>query len=416
MDKPLSHQKIKQNKRKLVSKWVFVFVGLILLVFLLANSFTHSVNRLDIRTSVVSKKNLKTALSAGGTIVPISEETIASGIDSHLAKIYVQAGESVEQGQILIQLDTTKVQLALEEKDEQVALKRNKIETHKLNLNRTLNDKASELELLQVDLDSHLTKLNRLKQLSKTGGTSKHDLKEAELTLKRTQIQIRQLQQSIKDIEASSLAEIDGFLLELSILQKSRDEEQRQLENATVKSTAKGLVVWIKNEEGSAVTKGESLVRVADVSSYKLEATLSDFYANQLWQGMPAEFSYDSKKFTGQVQSIIASDQQGILKLTIALKKEQSKSSNLRQKQRVEVSLITGELTDVLLINKGPFINGAGLQKVFRLKDDKAIRQEIKIGAANLEYYQVTNGLKEGDEIIISDVATFAHLSSININ
>jgi len=417
MDIPFSQQALQQKKLKKVAKYSMMAIALILSFFAIASSFTNSINRADIRTAHVIKQDLKISLSAGGIIVPVFEETIASSIESHLIKVLVQAGQTVTVGQTLMQLDTNKVQLELENMDEKISLQENKIKTRKLELNKNLNAFKGRLELLAVDLDSRKTRFYRLDQLKNIGGASAHDLKEAELNVKRTQIEIRQLEQTIKDSEASTVAEIEGFKLEQSILEKSRHEKLRLFESATVTASRNGLVSWVNNEEGSAISKGEALIKIADTSSFKIEATISDFYSNQLWQGMATEFDYNEKQYSGKLQSIIAGEQEGLLSLTITIDSlTKSQLTELRQKQRVDVSLITKEQKDALVIEKGPFINGSGIQKVFVINQQEALRTQVTIASGNRNHYLVKQGLSAGDEIIISDITSIANLNQIEIN
>ena len=417
MDIPLSQQQLQQKKLKQIARYSVTVITVIILFVVLTGSFTNSINRSDIRTAQVIKQDLKISLSAGGIIVPVFEETIASSIESHIIKVLVQAGQTVKVGQTLMKLDTNKVQLELESMDEEISLKKNKIKRRKLELNKNLNAFKGRLELLAVDLDSRKTRFERMERLTIIGGTSQHDLKEAELNVKRTQIEIRQLQQTIKDSEAATVAEIEGFKLEQSILEKSRHEKLRLFESATVVASRNGLISWVNNEEGSAITKGEALIKIADTSSFKIEATISDFYSNQLWQGMAAEFYYNQKHYSGKLQSIIAGNQQGILSLTINIDSQvKNQASKLRQKQRVDIALITKEQKDALVIDKGPFINGSGIQKVFVINQQQALRTEVTIASGNRDYYQIKQGLGEGDEIIISDVTSIAHLNQIEIN
>ncbi|WP_168204255.1 efflux RND transporter periplasmic adaptor subunit [Aliikangiella coralliicola] len=417
MDKPLDNKLLKQRRLLTTIKILTVATIVTVLFFVLIGSFTTSLRRDEIRTAKVISGNLKTSLSASGLIVPLYEETIASSIDSRIDKVLVQAGQSVKQGQTLLQLDNTKITLELDNMDEEIALKQNQIDTRNLNLVRSLNDFKSQQELLFVDLDSRQTRFARMQQLALSGGTSKHDLKEAELNVKRTQIEIRQLKQAIKDSKASTLAEIEGLKLEKSILEKSRQEKLRLLESANVKAPRDGLVVWLKNEEGSAVVNGESLIRIADTSAYKLEVSISDFYSSQLWQGMSAEFDQEQTHYSGKVESIIAAEQEGVLKLIVLLDESTQKNQTLlRQKQRVDVNLITGEIENTLMLAKGPFINGAGIQKVFVINDRQAVAKEISVGSSNRDYYQIKQGLSKDDEIIISDVRSYAHLKQLEIN
>jgi len=417
MDQPINKSKIKQRQLQGLIKITAVVISIFMIFWLLFNSFTASVNRDDIRTAKVIKANLKTELTAGGTIMPIEEETIASHLNSHISQVFVQAGQKVVKGQPLMNLDTTNIRLTLANMSEEIALKENKIISQNLQLDREINEHNGKLELLAIDLQSRQTELSRYNQLFPTGGVSEHKLTEKELDVKRTVIEIRQLNQRKKDSLAETLAKIDGLKLEQSILKKSHQDKLRLLSKSSILATNDGLVSWIKNEEGSAVTIGEPLIKVADISSYKVVATISDFYANQISQGMDAEFEYNNKHYYGKLISIVGSEQQGILSLAIELNTEQSSEhSQLRQKQRVDISLITGVIDNALLVNKGPFINGSGLKNVFVIKQGLANRFEINIGAGNRDYYQIKHGLVEGDEIIISDVSSFNQKDEVRIN
>jgi len=314
-------------------------------------------------------------------------------------------------------LDAEQAAVELENMDEEIALKTNQIETRKLNLTRTQNASKGRMELLQVDLDSRKTRLERLSQLFKTGGTSAHDLKEAKLNVQRTEIEIRQLKQSMVDEKASTLAEIEGIKLERSMLEKSRREKVRQVESTNLKAPMDGVVTWINNEEGSATDKGDALVRVADTSNYKVEVSISEFYAEQIWQGMTAEFESASQIFSGQIDSVYSGETQGVLKLSMKLSpNSQANQKLLRQKQRLDIQLVTGEIADTLLIEKGPFVNGSGNSDVYVITKDTAIKNSITLGASNREYYQVKEGLEEGSEVIISDTRIFNGVSKIRVD
>jgi len=417
MDQPIDKNTIRLRQHKNFAKGAVILTFVILLFWLLVNSFVTSINRVDIRTAKVFKTHLKTDLSAGGTIVPINEETIASHINSRLSKVFVQAGQTVTKGQLLLKLDNTDLTLKIANMNEEIALKENQVITRHLDLTRTNNEQNGKLELLAIDLESRQTKLARLQQLSTIGGVSQHDLTEAKLNVKRTQIEIRQLQQRKKDSAASTIAQIEGLKLEQSIVEKSRQDQLRLLAATKVVAANDGLIVWLKNDEGSAVKLGEPLVKIADTSAYKVAATISDFYANQLWQGMKAEFSYDNQDYFGTVNSIIGSEQAGILSLAIKLDTAHSADySALRQKQRVDISLITGIIENALVLTKGPFINGSGLKDVFIIKNELANRSEVNIGAGNRDYYQIKTGLAIGDEVIISDVSAFVQKDEVRIN
>ncbi len=417
MDKLYSQQKLNSDKSKKMLKGVVV-VGLVFAaVTALAGSFAKTVNESDIRTATVVRGNLQSGISTGGILIPESEETVVSQLESHLTKVMVQAGQSVVAGQTLLALDTSKIKLQLSNDDEAIALKNNKIQMRQHELKQTLSDLRGKVELLKIDHESRQTKYDRLAKLAKFGVSSELELKEASLNIKRTKIEIKQLNQKINNIQASTKTQIEGLELEKSILVKSRTETLRLYDSAVVKAPSDGLVIWIKNEEGSTVSSGESLVKIADVKNYKLDVSVSDFYANQLYQGMPASFEYDGFNFTGSVYSVIAGENEGALKLMVKLDKSipTQKLASLRQRLRVDVNLITGNIKEALMIDKGPFINGAGLQKVFVVANGQANRVEVSVGSSNNHFYQIKSGVTAGDKIIISDVSEFANLTRFDV-
>jgi HlyD family secretion protein len=417
MDKPFSQQQINQRQRKSLVKTVIVVAALIGALAWLLASFATSVMRDEIRVAKVTRGDLQTGISASGVLMPQFEETVVSHIESQLTKVMVQAGQKVIAGQQLVQLATTKLQLLLASTDEAIAQKNNQIKMRQHNLRQTLNDLQGTVALLKIDLESRQTKHQRIAKLAKFGGSSEHELKEATLDIKRTDIEIAQLQQKITNIQASTQTQIEGLELEKSILGKTRRENLRLIDSATVKAPRDGLVVWLKNEEGSAVSTGEPLVKIADISGYKMDVSLSDFYASQVYQGMLTTFEHDNQIFNGVVNAIVAADSDGGLKLRVNLDPNlaSEKIALLRQRLRVDVNLITDEIKDTLMIAKGPFINGAGLQRVFVVNATTALRTEVNVGSSNREYYQIKAGLKTGDEIIISDVSAYANLSQFKI-
>ncbi|NRA60623.1 MAG: efflux RND transporter periplasmic adaptor subunit [Psychrobium sp.] len=414
MDKPLDISIIRQRQRKLAFKLMVVLASCLALFWVLSWALESNVNRSDIRTAIVSKADFTTSISAGGIVVPIKELTISSHLDSHIIDVLVQAGQSVVKGQRLMSLDTQKLSSTVITTLEKKALKENQITTKQLNLTEQNNGLYARIELLEIDLQSSRSRLTRMNKLASFQGVSEQKLAEAGLDVKRVIIEIRQIKQKTTDSKAATLAIINGLKLELEMLNKSHALTLALIERANVKAPRSGLIVWLNNEAGSSVNNGQALVKIADTSSYKLQATISDFYSNQLWQGMDVAFNVDDVDFTGQLTSIIASDTPGVLTLNISL--DSQKQHTLRQQQRVEVSLITGQVSDALIIAKGPFVKGSGSQQVFVINNDSVQRFDIKIGAANRDYYQISQGLHEGDEVIISSVELFKHKTNLTIS
>jgi HlyD family secretion protein len=414
MDRPLSESAQKSNKLKLVtniSKWAG---GLLILVFALHWLFSPSVNRSTLRTAVVEQGTITATVNAGGVVIPLIEETIASELETQLVKVIAQQGAKVSKGDVIMLLNPQRVELEVDNIEEKIALKDTQIQAKQLQLSKAINDIASRYELLEVDLQSRATRAERLNQLSGIGAFSKHELLESELNVKRTKIEMRQLKQSKQDLKLTTKAEIEGLNLEKSILQKSLLEQKRLLSATTVRASRDGVLTWLKNEEGASVTISEPLAKIADHSKFKIEATLSDFYSTQLTEGMSAQIYHDDKVIKGELSSLSPTIENGVMKIQVKL--AEGNYQNLRSNQRVDVGLVLETIPQTMILPKGPYVSGRGLHQVFVIRDDNAFRTEVEIGTSNPNQHQIISGLLIGDEVIISDVKDYLHLEQFSIN
>jgi HlyD family secretion protein len=376
--------------------------------------FTPSVNRSNLRTAKVSKQTITATINAGGLVVPMVEETISSEIASHVSRVFVRTGQHISKGDLILQLDTQKIMLAIDKIKEQIALKDSQIKTKKLIVNRSINDIGSRIELLEVDLQSRKTKQNKLNKLSFLGTFSSQDLLEAKLNVKRTKIEIRQLNQSIADLKSATQAEIETLNLEKSIFEKALAEQLRLEQFASVKATRNGILSWLKQDAGSSVSAGQPLAKIVDDSHFRIEATLSDFYASQLVPNMSAEITYQNQKLNGKLAQQTPSIENGVMKLSINL--EQPDNTLLKNNLRVDVGLIIKTIDDTLVLSKGPYTSGRGIQNVFVIRNNTAYRTEVEIGLGSAKTHQISRGLSENDEVIISDVSEYLHLTQFAIN
>ncbi len=414
MDRPLSESAQKSNKLKLVtniSKWAG---GLLILVLALHWLFSPSVNRSTLRTAVVEQGTITATVNAGGVVIPLIEETIASELETQLVKVIAQQGAKVSKGDVIMLLNPQRVELEVDNIEEKIALKDTQIQAKQLQLSKAINDIDSRYELLEVDLQSRATRAERLNQLSGIGAFSKHELLESELNVKRTKIEMRQLKQSKQDLKLTTKAEIEGLNLEKSILQKSLLEQKRLLSATTVRASRDGVLTWLKNEEGASVTISEPLAKIADHSKFKIEATLSDFYSTQLTEGMSAQIYHDDKVIMGELSSLSPTIENGVMKIQVKL--AEGNYQNLRSNQRVDVGLVLETIPQTMILPKGPYVSGRGLHQVFVIRDDNAFRTEVEIGTSNPNQHQIISGLLIGDEVIISDVKDYLHLEQFSIN
>jgi HlyD family secretion protein len=159
------------------------------------------------------------------------------------------------------------------------------------------------------------------------------------------------------------------------------------------------------------VEKGAVLARVADFTSFRVDASVSDVHAGRLSVGQAALVRINTDTVEGTIRSINPTIANGVL--TVAIGLAQPSSPLLRQNLRVDVSIVTARKPRTLRIRRGPFSTGEGTQDVFVIRGDRAVKTPVTFGLTGFDYYEVTNGLMVGDEVIISDMREYQRLDRV---
>ena len=372
-----------------------------------------SMSRTRIRTSRVDAGPIESTISASGTVVPEFEQVLSSPISARVVKIMKRTGAVVARGEAIVELDVSESVLALEKVNQQVDLKLNQQAKAKLDLENTLISLQSQWEIKNLEFKSAAQNSARYRELNKQGLVSSELLSQAELQEEKNRYELKQLEESKHNARQSTDTQLEGLALEMKTLEKERTEARRQLELATTKSDRDGVLTWVVPEEGATVQKGSVLARIADLNSFRVQATVSDVHASRLSVGMPVRIKINDGFLEGEISSIDPTIKDGVITMLIALK--QKASSLLRSNLRVDVLIATERKDQALRIKKGPFANSEGLRDVFVIRGEAAIRTPVRLGISSFEDYEVVEGLIEGDEVIISDMADYLHTREVRL-
>jgi len=413
MDRPLDENYRKQLITKRVLQGGIALLVLICIFVFVPGWITPSISRNRIRIAIVDRGPIEATISATGAVVPEFEQVISSPIDTRVIKILKTAGSPLKKGEPIVDLDITESQLAFEKAKEELALKQNRQTQLKLELEKTLNDLQSQLRIKKLRMEFLNSNSEQQRRLVDIGASSKEQLRQAKLEEEIAAIELEQLQSSIENTKNSLQAQLDGLALETKILQNEKAQLQRQLDLVSTKAGRDGILSWVVSEEGATVRKGDPVARIADLRTFRVEATISDVHASRLSIGLSVKIKINEDNLSGTVSAIYPTIQNGIITMLISL---EDKSSNLlRSNLRVDVFVVTANKPAVLRVKKGAFAGGEGTQQVFVLSDGVAKRMPVQLGISSFELFEVIEGLKEGDEVIISDMRDYIHMGEVKV-
>lgn len=389
-------------------------IGVVAVVFIWGPSLLKTtIARTQIRTARVDAGPLESQITASGKVVPEFEQVLSSPVNARVLKILKRPGAILAKGEPILELDLNESQLAIEKLNQQIELKQNQQAKARLDLEDTLIRLQSNIQIKTLELKSAQASTARNNSLFKQGLLSEEKLREVELLEEKTRTELKQLEDSKRNSQASTKTQLEGLALEMKTLEQERAEAQRQLELATTKSDRNGVLTWVVEVEGSTVQKGTVLARIADLSTFRVEATVSDVHASRLSAALPVKVKINDDLLPGLIASINPAVANGIITMLVAL--DDKSSDLLKSNLRVDVLISTDRKERALRIKKGPFASGEGSKDVFVIRGETAIKTPVRFGISSFDQYEVLQGLIEGDEVIISDMKDYLHLKEVKL-
>jgi len=179
-------------------------------------------------------------------------------------------------------------------------------------------------------------------------------------------------------------------------------------------ASRRGVVTWINKNIGASVREGESLARIADLSSFKIVGTIGDSYMDRLHTGMSAIIRINETQIRGSVTNIYPSVQNNIVSFDI--QPDERNNKLFRPNMKVEIFLVTAASDNVLRVANGPAFKGSSTQDIFVMNNDKAERRTVHIGMTNFDYVEIKDNVKPGEVIITSDMSRFVNSKEITIS
>lgn len=413
MDRPLDEHFRRTRTLKRTAGSVGGLAVIAALFFWGPGWISPSIARARIRTARVDVGPIDAVIEASGTVVPEVEEVVSSPVDARVVRILQRPGAELQAGQPLVELDARESALAVDRLSQDLALKLNQQDKTRLELDRSLNDLDSQARIKDLQLQAYRSQLARNRALSKEGLISEEVLKQSELAEAQAVVELKKIQTERANAERITRATLNGLALEMGTLRKEAEEARRQLALAAPRATRRGVLTWSLSEEGSAIRKGDVVARIADLSSFRVDATLSDVHAKRVSVGLPATVRVGGETLEGVVSNILPTIKNGVMTLQVALKEKSSPL--LRSNLRVDAFIVIGRRAKALRIRRGSFVQGEGPADVFVVRDGWGVRTRAELGIAGFEDYEVLRGLSEGDEVIVSDMKDYVHLREIRI-
>ena len=412
VDRALPPEIQRQDRRRRLLKILIPAVLLAVALAWLPGWIRPSLNRTRIRTARVTVGPVESVIMATGTVTPEVERVLSSPLDARVLRILQRPGAQLKRGDPVVELDVSESVLALDKVVKDLKIKENQQAQTRLALDKSLSDVDGRLEVKTLELQSAEARLEADQQLFKEGLFSREALRRSELAVRQAQIELTQLRRERTNAERVAGVQIEGLALERGSLDKEAAQARRLLELSTTESDRDGVLTWVLSQEGALVRRGDVIARIADLSTFRVSASVSDVHAGRLRTGMPVVVRINETDLAGTVTEVFPTVENGVLQFTVAL--AEPSHSALRPSLRADVLVITDRKARALRVKRGPFADNEARQ-AFVVRGDRAVRVPVGIGLMGVDEIEMVSGVAADDEVIISDMRDYMHLSEVRV-
>ncbi|MBM3747667.1 MAG: HlyD family efflux transporter periplasmic adaptor subunit [Acidobacteria bacterium] len=260
---------------------------------------------------------------------------------------------------------------------------------------------------LQADRDAELNRLGLLADLN-----AKLSRAKAEDLANRDKIEQKRLEIGVEAIQAQ-LAVQQSTVEQLRALCALK---RNQVEALKVRAGIPGVLQQVPVEVGQRVAVGANLARVAQPQKLKAELKIAETQAKDIQIGQQAEVDTRNGIILGRVSRIDPAVQQGTVTVDVRLEGELPPGA--RPDLSVDGTIEIEKLADLVQVGRPTFGQPYSTVGLFKLEADgrHASRAQVKLGRSAVNSIEIVEGLRVGDQVILSDMSAWDAYDRIRLN
>ena len=370
----------------MMKKWLKIigFLGVLVVALLGVRIFLTNESQPKYRFvyETVAKRDLRTSISATGTLEPVDQVEIGTQVSGDIAKIHVDFNNKVKKGQILAELDKSKLKATLAQAE--------------ISLYAAENDYSYKKKVLE-----------RIQKLSENGSASAVELENAEYDFRSAELSLKRAKNEV------AVAKLN-------------------LSYCVIKSPIDGVVLERSVDVGQTVAASMSaptlFILAKDLSRMRVMASVDEADIGSVQSGQSVEFYVDAfidEVFYGTVKEVRLNPvtTSNVVTYTVVIEAENPKHK-LLPGMTATCTIVTQEKKDVLSISvkslkfrpntptppmalgKTPSVKMNKRRKesrVFSTKGEKIYPLFLKTGISDGVYTEVLEGLSEGDSVLVAE-------------
>jgi HlyD family secretion protein len=363
-----------------------------------------SIDRSRLSIAAVERGSFVRDIAADGQVVAAVSPTLyADALGTVTLKVH--AGDTVAKGQVLAVIDSPDLTAKLSQEEASSVGLRIDWQRATLDAEQKLLKLRDAFNQAQVDQKTAQRELERSRKAYELGSYTELQALKAQDSLEKAQFAFEQAKFNYESQPKQNRFDIDSKKALVDRQQYLVADLKRQVDGLSVRSPVEGQVGQVQVADRASVAKDAPLLTVVDLSALEVEIKVTESLARDLRSGMSADLEGGGRHWQGSVSGVSPEVVAG--QVTARLRFGDEKPAGLRQSQRLSVRIFIDRRDDVLMVDRGTFVDQDGGGFAYLVRGNVAERHPVQLGAASIAKVEILGGLAAGDQIVISGTDEF---------
>lgn len=352
----------------------------------------------------------RTILSTG-VVKPVvgAEVKVGARISGLVERLMVKIGDKVKKGDIIAVIEHKDLIAQVEQKKANLMAEEAKRTAIKEQTPKELEEAKAELEQKKAGLELAEIVYKRQKSLVEKGIAPQEKFDQAKKGLDVLKAEHRAMKQHLAYLQIKYVQDLSLAKARIMQAKASLMELKTSLSYATIRAPIDGSIASISTQEGETVAAGfnaPTFVTIIDLSRLQVNAFVDETDIGRIKKGQKAVFTVDSfpkKPFKGEVTAIYpkAVIQENVVNYEVIIQVIDDFIDLLRPEMTANVNIIIDKKEKALAIPTETIKNKKGKKIIYVLNNGNLTERVVKTGWREKGFAEITEGLKEGEEIAV---------------
>lgn len=414
MDRPI------EKKHKFAKRIIWIsLAGIVFLALLYFIIFGDKSSKLNVEKDKVTIEEItedlyKNYIAVTGAVEPIQTIYLSSMEGgSRVEEIVIEEGNFVKKGDIIVTLSNTSLILEISNYEAQVSRISNELRQARLLMEQqTLNSKSRLLEL-QTNILQQKRAFHNNKILFEGNHISEEEFKISQEQYELSLQQLELLKENLKQDSVFRSVQVESLESSVRRMQQNLKIVTRRLEGLNYRAPVSGELANLNLEVGQVISMGLRFGQINILDSYKLRVEIDEYFISNVSKGLSGDCDFSGNSYKGFITKVYPEVTNG--RFAVDMEFVDSVPDRIRIGQTSRIRLELGRPKTAILIPRGGYYQSTGGQWVYVVdpSGDFAEKRSITLGSQNPRYYEVLEGLKPGEKVVVSSYDNFGDVDKL---